>query len=212
MSTTPDEKFRFEQADHSYWLGSIRLPSVTQVLRGIGIIDDEHFNERARSRGAAVHAATAFLDEGRLDWNSLHLDLHGYVRAWNKFKVETKCEIIDIEVPAFDPVLLYAGTRDRRLLWNGYEWVIDIKTIGTPGGAGPRWGGEQTAAYERLLPPSSFRNRKRASIFLYPDESWKPKFHDDFSDEKYFLAYLTVFRRLIHHRRIKADGSRDLTR
>lgn len=192
--------FTFDEVTHTYRLDGRAIPNVTRVLGDLGIIDPRWFTEEARLRGQRVHVATHFLDEGDLDWSTITpeafdgMEIRGYVRAWERFKRETRCEIIDIEQRRFDPVHLFAGTRDRRLRWNGRRWKIDIKTVGTPGASGPRGARYQTGAYDILEPSDTDQPDKRAAILLYPNETWLPDFHDDFYDGQKFLAMLTTFR------------------
>ena len=198
--------FRFQESDHTYWLGPRRLESVTEVLAGVGICDLEWVTEKALSRGRAVHAAAHLMDveqlgaEAFLARYAFHPDLHGYVRAWERCKTETKMEILDSEQPRYHPTHLFAGTRDKRARWNKEIFKLDLKTVQQVGAPGPKWAGEQTSAYD-LLEPSEDRVRpdRRASILLYPNGSWKPEVHHDYSDAAYFLSYLTTYRRKKFH-------------
>lgn len=203
MTTTPATvaAFRFQREDHTYWLGPRRLESVTEVLVGVGITDLEYVTPQALSRGSAVHHACHLLDTKGLKWATLHPDLHGYVRAWEKCRGEEGMEIIDSEQARYHPVHLFAGTRDKRVIWGGKTYKLDIKTVSTPGAKGPRWAAEQTAAYD-MLEPGIPEPDGRASIILYPDGSWKPEIHYEYADAIFFMSYLTTYRRLKFHGRI----------
>lgn len=208
--TSDKTDFRFRAEDHTYWLGSRRLESVTEVLAGVGVCDLEWVTETALSRGRAVHAAAHLMDTLDLSFDAflarydLDEDLYGYLRAWEACKRETGMEILDSEQPRYHPTLKFAGTRDKRAIWQRQRYKLDLKTVGTVGAKGPKWAAEQTAAYD-LLEPSEDQSRpdRRASILLYPDGSWRPELHHDYRDASYFLAYLTTFRRLKYHNQLK---------
>lgn len=197
------ETLRFDETRHEYWLGSRRIPSVTEILRGVGIIDAQWFTDESRHRGNFVHQACHFLDENDLDWATIDpavtgCDYRPYIRAWERAKLETRMQIIDIERRGYNPTWLYAGTLDRRVFWNGREWIIDLKTLGSIGAAWPKWARWQTGAYDMMLPPDDGgQARKRASILLYPDGTWRPDFHTNFYDGREFLAFLTTYRALL---------------
>src|SRR3990167_3553032 len=63
-------KFRFDEAAHQYWVGDMRIPGTTEVLRGLGVIDGRWTQERDLIRGSAVHLACKFLAENRPDRES----------------------------------------------------------------------------------------------------------------------------------------------
>ncbi len=209
MATAIATNFRFDAARHEYWLGSERLPSVTEVMAAVGIIEVEWVSAKALSRGSAVHAGAHLMDIEELDVAELlakyeiHPDLHGYLRGWARFKYEQGVRVLDSEVARFHPTYRFAGTRDKRACWLGKVYKLDIKTVGQIGAPGPKWAAEQTAAYD-LLDPSTDKMHQdhRASIVLYPDGSWKTEFHRDYNDATYFLSYLSTYRRLIHHGKI----------
>lgn len=193
-----------------YRLGLRPLESVTEVLRGVGIMDIEYVAEKALSRGRAVHAGSHLMDiealsvDAFLDRYDFHPDLHGYLRAWERCKLETRMEILDSEQSRYHKTLLFAGTRDKRALvpaWRNRIYKLDLKTVGVVGAPGPKWAAEQLAAYELLEPGTPVPDR-RASIILYPDGSWRPEFHDEYSDAACFVSYLTTYRKLKFHGRI----------
>jgi len=192
-------------AEHKYWLDKReQLPGVNEIMVGVGIIDPSWYTEEARYRGLYVHQATHYLDEGDYDISDCKPQYRGYVDAWIKAKLETGMEILDIEQMRWHPTYRFAGRRDRRVIWNRRRYIVDIKTIGTPGAPGPKWAAETTAAYSLLEPTSKGEPEDgRASILLYPDGHWKPEIHHDFSDKTHFLNYLATFRRLKFHGRIK---------
>ncbi len=120
--------FRFDEADHSYWLGEQRLDAVTHVLREAGMIDASWFTEEARTRGAYVHQATEMIDRGTLDWDALDPILSPYCRAYERFVADVRPEVLLSERPLYHAGYLYAGTPDRVARINGITAVVDFST------------------------------------------------------------------------------------
>ena len=71
---------------HIYEYEGVVVPSVTQVLTLAGIHDVSHvplhYLERAAGIGSAVHQACEYLDEGKLDLESVDSLIVGYVLAY----------------------------------------------------------------------------------------------------------------------------------
>lgn len=180
---------------HVYRLDGKIIDGVTQIMHGAGIMETEWVTPSALSRGRAVHYACHLIDTDGLDWDTLHPELHGYVRAWERCKSETGMEIIDSEVMRYHPKLLFAGTRDKRVVWNKDTFKLDLKTVKTIGAAGPKWAKFQIAAYDILDPsPDRARPDRAASIILYPDGTWRPEVHNDYNAAACFISFLTTFR------------------
>ena len=177
-----------------YMLGRVPLLGVTDVLRDNGLINTQFMTRKGRDRGAAVHYACHLVDtpeQGAFNWSSLHPDLHGYVHSWEKLKARIAgFRILDSERALFDPLMLIAGTLDRRVFFDGSEHVWDLKT-----GTAPRSGGYQTGAYDRMLPPYACGMRRRAAIELHQDGTIATiRKHEDMNDANYFLAMVATTR------------------
>lgn len=192
MKTAEALGLTFDEARHEYRLAGQLVPSVTGILKDNGLIDDRWFTEAARQRGQAVHAAAHYLDEGDLDWSSVHPELVGYLRSWEAYKAHRKGPRIDaIELRVFDPLYQVAGTLDRVMLLGNSRWIIDLKTVGAGSSASaPSWARFQTAAYEAM-----FRREyggpmlRRGAIVLQADGSL-PRLveYEDAGDWSDFLA------------------------
>lgn len=194
---------KFDEATHTYTDEAGRpLDGVTEVLRGVGLIDIEWVTEKALSRGRAVHHAAHLIDTVGLDWETLHPDLHGYVKAWERAKAETGMEVLDSEQRRYHPALSFAGTRDRRVRWNGRIFKLDLKTTSQIGARAPEWTRLQLSAYDLLDPGPALRPDGRASIALYPDGTYRPEVYRDFGDATVFLSFLTTYRWLRQFGRI----------
>lgn len=120
----------FDDAEHLYTVGGVRVPSVSRILRPLtnavyGEIDRETLR-RAADFGTAVHACTELLDLDELDEDSVTPEWMPYLNAYKRWKAATRPEILHIEDRL--GCSKYAGTLDRICRINGELWVIDIKT------------------------------------------------------------------------------------
>ncbi|HEU4401902.1 MAG TPA: PD-(D/E)XK nuclease family protein [Candidatus Polarisedimenticolia bacterium] len=184
----------FDEAAHAYTRQGIPLPSVTQVLKAEGVIDDSFYPPGAAARGTAVHRLCARLDEGALwpeDVNAETDEVLAYFAGYEAFRRETD----------FAPLLVehrlaygmdYAGTLDRVGTLNGRTVLFDIKTGGLP-----RWGGLQTAAYLLALATEkhSFElPRDRFIIQLTREGRYKLWPVNGARDAETFLALVRVYQ------------------
>lgn len=179
-------ELQFNQETHTYRLGGMVIPSVTQALGGAGLIDTRWYTPEACQLGTYVHEATELYDMGVLDVDALDPVVAGYLGAWRRFRGNTGCEILDIERRECSQLHLFAGTVDRVLTIDGVRFVIDIKT-----GQPEPWHRLQTAAYAMMLAERG-EHCERASIYLDPGVKYKLRIHDDPNDEGVFMAALTI--------------------
>lgn len=127
----------FDPVHHEYRVGrdGRLVHSVTQVLdrAGLGVRRDSAVMQAAMSRGRAVHLATQFLDEGRLNRASIDPSWAGYLEAYEKFKADANPTILLIEQPFHHGELDYAGTIDRVVAFHhNTAGPLDIKTGSVP--------------------------------------------------------------------------------
>lgn len=179
-------EIHLDEATHVYTVGDrVGVPSVTTILADVGLIDTTWFTEQALIRGTYVHEATALDDVGDLDDATVDDQLAGYVEAWRAFRRETDMEILSIEQRVASPAFTYAGTLDRRIVFHGFEWVIDIKT------GGPlRWHALQVAAYAGALRRPSL---KRATVHLRDNGRYSFAMHADPRDFDIFGAAVALY-------------------
>lgn len=186
-------EFRFDKADHSYWLGKTRLIGVSDAIQTAGLKDFSRIApdvlEHARQRGTAVHTACHYLDEGDLDWATVSQEIEPYVRAWERFKKETGVELLEIEKPRYHATLGFAGTSDRVVNLYPHKGIIDLKTYNPD-----RVTGIQLAAYSYLEfgPQPSFDAPKRWGLWLKDDGKYSLTAYEDRGDEAIFMACLTI--------------------
>ncbi len=183
----------FDEASHTYRLGGVIVPSVTQVLK---ILDDSFDRvpldvlEAAREFGQHVHKAVELDSTGQLDEDSLDPALAEYVAGWRKFLKDRKATVIASEVRVASRRLRYAGTLDAIIETNGVEILVDIKSGAVPSSVGP-----QTAAYEFAARESDrFPNPlHRMCVQLMPND-FKATVLRDRGDWNAFVSALNVYR------------------
>lgn len=185
----------FDAATHTYELGGEVLPSVTQILKDVGLIDTSGpwFTEWHRERGTHVHRALELHDRGELDEASLDPALRPYLDAWRACLDVLKPETVHIEKPLASHAYGFAGMIDR--VWrmdDGRGCIVDIKQWNAE-----RWHGFQTAAYQALYnvqidtPLQSFG---RMAVHLNADGKWRVERHTNVRDWDVFDAALRIYR------------------
>lgn len=182
--------FRFDAERHEYWLGPVRLPSVTQVLADLYEFDGipPSILREAAARGTYVHKATELHDRDDLDWTSLHPPYVPYVEAWLRFRDERKPEILEVEQRDYHRRLMYAGTWDRLLMLDGALTLTDVKTTYKVS----RVDALQTAGYQGIVEQDRGRKiERRITVQLRKDGSYQVVPWDDRKDFAVFCASLT---------------------
>lgn len=183
--------FRAVEEPHGYFLGTQPLESPSSVFAELGLVDPRFYNETSRSRGKAVHAGIHFALKGTLDWNSLHRELHGYVKSGLLWIERRAPKILRLETSLYHPALLFAGTFDAEWELDNWPWIVDWKT-----GKASKFARYQTAAYGMMAAKlGAPRPHKRAAFELQEDGSianFVP--HDDHTDGQGWLHLLGAAR------------------
>jgi len=139
--------FDFATEEHEYTVNGKPVPSVTQIIRGAGLLSS-FYKPSGASRGTAVHHALEVADMFGETWESwledLDDELKPYADAYRKFRKESLFDIISIEerILAESDGMIYAGTFDRLARFGEAVCLIDIKT-----GKPEAWHGAQLWAY-----------------------------------------------------------------
>ncbi len=187
----------FEAASHTYTLGGLRLPSVTEVLRPL--IDAEYRGvakdvmERAATLGKAVHKLIELDLLNELDEDGLSDALRPYLAQWRAFRTLSGFEPILSEQIVYSARYGYAGTLDLFGRLNGRLALIDAKRTAQV----PRTAGPQTAGYQLALCESSpsapwlAEPIDRYALHLTPDR-WRLVPFKDAADQRVFLSALTL--------------------
>lgn len=181
--------FSFNKENHTYTLGGVRLPSVTEILKFGGLGGSRYFTEEGRIRGQAVHHAVFLEIDGDLNYGALHPKIKPYVDAWLAFKKQTRFRPIRelCEGPQFHNVLLYGGTPDVVGYLNGRAVVLDVKT------GDATTAKYQTAAY-REFPRIAAFGPSRFDLRLRPDGLYRLNEHRGANDWAVFVAHLSQYR------------------
>jgi hypothetical protein len=160
----------FDAATHTYRLDGELVPSVTTVLKSVGLVEYSHIPQdvlqAAAHRGTAVHYALELFDRGELEYESLDPSIEFYVKAYGRFCAESGFVPGHIEHRVFHPLHRYAGMLDRTGVLDGALTVLDFKTgLVLPGHA------VQLAAYANcLVMPRRFR---RIALQLCGDGTYR---------------------------------------
>lgn len=168
---TASGRIQFDPAAHTYRVDGRPVPSVTQIIKRLGMISDRYTAEAAL-RGSYVAEATEYDDAGELDYDALDPQLRPYVDAWRAFRSESKAKIVAVEclVARMLPPQWYAGRLDRILKIEtsdkakGDAWLIDIKT-----GEQQRWHELQVSAYAMCFS----ERMRRGLVYLRNDGTYK---------------------------------------
>lgn len=191
-----------EPATHRYTVDGVEVPSVTQVLESVGLIDYSYIpwptRQMALERGRVVHEAIALDLEGDLDEDSAaEARIVGYVHA-----ARAALRALGISRPdawehrAYHEQLGYAGTVD--LLYQ--DLIVDWKT-----NQAEYWVRFQLAAYAALVSRSPACVR-RVCVELHADGSCRlldipaASYYDDFQT---FCSALRVFREKVQRRELR---------
>lgn len=211
MSEGNGMRFSFDPISHTYRVGGVVYPSVTEVLAPAetfaGVFENVPIDafELARDRGTYVHESIALLVRGALDWTSVEPTWEPYVRAAERFLTESGLVVTGSEVPVYSEHLKVAGTIDLLGIWRDRQSLIDFKTsAGVPPTVGP-----QTAGYfllHRDLYGGKKARTNRYCVHLtpatYPGYRVIPL--EDTRDFSIFLSSLNLYHWGVRHARALA--------
>jgi len=147
----------FDEDLHEYSIHSRIIPSVTQILKNAGYIDDRFFTKESRDRGTAVHELCRRYAEGvRTDALNRPLEKLEYVNAFASWMKRNHVYVIKSETTIYGNIngKEYAGRFDILADINGKKVLVDIKT-----GGKIKWHNLQLAAYAI----ASFENGERVN-------------------------------------------------
>lgn len=117
----------FDETTHGYYLGGVKLPSVTQIMRPL--YDFSQVNpdvlKRAGEFGTAVHKTIELYLADDLDDEGLDENLRGPLQAFKSWQRAYGYQGLEVERRMASKRMKYAGTAD--LILDGYA-IIDIKT------------------------------------------------------------------------------------
>lgn len=192
---------QFEEEGHAYTLNGRRVPSVTDVLQPLLMLDGIPWDvlEAARIFGSHVHLACHYHNIDALDWSSLDDRLASYTRGYLKFLADSAFVVLGSEERVASTVCGYAGTLDLRGLIGGRRGkvvrtsVVDIKSTA----ALPRTVGPQTAGYANAYTETTGEKiADRYCLHLGPDSYKFVKLTDGrgVQDLTVFISALNIHR------------------
>lgn len=180
----------FDPATHIYKVNGEVWPSVTQILKDMGFIDDRWFNEYARERGSLAHLIIKWDCQGVLDEDTVDPILRPYLDAWRLFVDDTGFVSGSVETPLYDPIRRFAGTPDNVGELYEVPAEIDYKT-----GAISPVTGLQLAGYELL----TGKRLKRYGLQLMNTGKYKLTPFRDRNDRHVFLSALACWWWIRNH-------------
>lgn len=185
---------RFDEDTHAYYAGDRRIPGVTSLLKPL----EDFYGippavlERKAAIGKAVHYGCELIDQGELDWTSVHPQLEGYIRAYQRFLADTGFRVELSETRVYHAGLQYAGTLDRTGWLQGIKTLVDLKTVCQMSPAT----GCQTAAYLEALKASQPRDYSpptdRYGLQLRKDGTYRLHPYRGTDDWPTFVSLLTI--------------------
>lgn len=175
---------------HRYFLDGVRVPGVTEILDGIGLIDTRWFTEESRRRGSAVHAAIHYHLQKDLLWSSVDERIKGYVEAAILFLEESHFDGVEIEQRVVHTGYpMFAGTADVFGVFSSKETLADWKS-----GAISDVHGLQTALYDIA---KGGKRRRRIGVQLRDNGTYRKHDFDDRRDYDRGLAAADLYTRFI---------------
>jgi hypothetical protein len=125
----------------------VSLPSVTEILKSVGLMPEYWGGDRPAQLGTAVHRACHFDDEGDLDEATVDPEVLPCLGGWRRFKREIPIRIFGNEVEVEHP-LGYIGHTDKIVEFINTVrcGVIDLKS-----GIPHRWHAAQAMAYRAAV-------------------------------------------------------------
>ncbi len=197
-------KLRFNEDDHTYWVGTLRVPGVSSIT---GQLDDfsgipAAVLERKSQIGKAAHAAFEIIGNGgEVDPVTVHEAVRPYVEAFQLFLSENPVRVVMTEQKVFSERYFYAGMLDAVLVglerkpgfWEKDQFLLpDYKTVAQ---LRPTTG-PQTAGYRLALPDMGVPRTQiqRLALQFKPDATYHIKAYNDSTDEACFLGLLAAYK------------------
>lgn len=161
---TPAYRFRYDDAEHKYYIGADEIPSVTTILSAAGKFTAAgYYTEDSRRRGKAVHAACQAIDLDVFDPVHLEPAYAGFVQSYQRFLDEFKPRWQMIEQAMASRRHGFGGKADRIGIVAAPA-ILEIKT-----GTREAWHGYQLAGYDVLYHGANVNFHRRIAVYLDTD-------------------------------------------
>lgn len=186
----------FDEAEHAYTLGGVRIPSVTQVL-SFGR-DTSRIPRWTGLFGTLVHKACEYDSMGDLDESTLvaqeidgrMCDPWPRLRAWRAYRDRQRRKVTDVELRVWGEIdgLKYAGTID--VVWGADPVVLDDLKTGQkrPGEHGP-----QVQAYSWAYMHRADKDVRSAGCVYLPAEG--PAVREPYDSAAHFETFRVALNR-----------------
>lgn len=164
----------FDQASHTYRVGGLIKPSVTQVLDLMGYVSPFCKSDTAAALGTTLHSLFENYDQGIEPDNDLPLEQAKCFEMYKLYKRDVDPTFTDIEAVMHDEALDVCGMVDRAGI--NPDFIMDIKT----GSSVPESARLQTAAYAMMRFPLTYEDAKRYCLHINPKlKTYKIKSYDN---------------------------------
>lgn len=166
------DRLTFDPDAHRYRLDGRPVPGVTTILEPLNCFEGipPDVLERAAERGRQVHEAIHLYNVDDLAWDSLDLEIAGYLTGYVAFLKESRMQVFLSERQVASPKYGYAGTLDLFGELNGRRALIDAKSTAVF----PRSVGPQLQGYEQALKETTGDTvQRRYCLHLKRDGAYK---------------------------------------
>ena len=189
-------EFSYRDEFHEYFLGSTKMPGVTEIFDGVGLIPPfVKQNPQRTLEGKLSHHALALFGADNLNFATVDQRIMGWVLSGVRFYEALKFKPVVLETPDYHPDYLYGYTFDGIGSSTTGDILIDWKT-----GKAGKTGRLQLAAYLDPVQRKYGGKWKRVAVELDehggdPNLVWYPVTDQrtDFAD---FLSCRRVFELL----------------
>lgn len=150
-------EFRFDAAEHRYYLDGEEIPSLSSLLLKDGLVDTSFMTDEGRDRGTAVHALCTTLDLGA-DMPAEAERYRGYLAAYETALEALRPIHLCIEEAEVSRRWRFGCRPDRVSEVYGLPSIIELKTGGKEPWHALQLALQAMAVSERtLLPPDRYQ-------------------------------------------------------
>ena len=120
--------FKYDDKDHIYTFGNIKLVNVTEILSIIS--DHSYVKQKDLDRGKYIHKSCWMFLKGNLDFDKLDPEIQKNILVWSNFLLNYKLLNVEIiaETPLYSAKYYYAGTPDYIFFMDSKIIIVDIKS------------------------------------------------------------------------------------
>lgn len=194
----------FKAEDHTYWIGTEQLPSVTTIMSYLsdamyGSID-KAILEKAADKGTAVHESIENIICFGIE--DIKQEYQPYIDAYKRFLFDYNPIPIATEIRMYHKFLRYSGTGDFLCYIGDKLHLIDYKTTSQLMDMLVK---VQLEAYAKALESHGVKVDGKAALQLKKDGSYKLELYQTCDKEAWsvFGSLLSIRQYIQKYRRIK---------